>query len=219
MLQAAIFDMDGLIVDSEPLWREAEIATFAAIGVTLTEDNCKETMGWRTNEVIRYWFEKRPWTGATLDAVENDLLDRVAQLIVEKGTPLPGVSETIDLCRQSGLKLALASSSPMRLIQTVLRTFNLQTAFDIVRSAETEAFGKPHPQVFITTAQALNLEPSQCFVLEDSFYGVIAAIAAKMAVVAVPDDESRHDERFNIANVRLRSLTEFTPATLEHLQQ
>ena len=206
MLRAAIFDMDGLIVDSEPLWREAEIATFAQVGVTLTNDNCKETMGWRTNEVIRYWYEQRPWTGASLEEVENDLLERVAALIVTKGQPMPGVLQAIELCRAQGLKLALASSSPMKLIQTVLRTFALESAFDVVRSAETEAFGKPHPQVFITTAQELGVAPDKCFVLEDSFYGVVAAVAAKMKVIAVPDAEGREDERFCIATRVLPSL-------------
>lgn len=214
MLQAAIFDMDGLIVDSEPLWREAEIAAFKQVGLHLTEDNCKETMGWRTNEVIAYWYQKHPWQGPALQEVESDLIARVAALIVEKGQPLPGVREAVALCRQLGLKCALASSSPMQLIETVLRTFELETAFEVVRSAETEAFGKPHPQVFITTAQQLGVPPDACVVFEDSFYGVVAGIAAKMRVVAVPDAEGQQDPRFCIAHHKLTSLAQLNAALL-----
>ena len=130
---------------------------------------------------------------------------------------MPGVLQSIERCRARGLKLALASSSPMKLIQTVLRTFKLESAFDVVRSAETEAFGKPHPQVFITTAQELGLAPDRCFVLEDSFYGVVAAVAAKMKVVAVPDAEGREDERFCIATEQLGSLLELDETLLARL--
>lgn len=208
-IEAVIFDMDGLIIDSEPLWREAEIATFAGVGVTITEADCNFTMGWRTNEVIEYWSKERPWSGATVAEVELDLLNRVEQLILERGEAMPGLYALLNQLTEQQIPLALASSSPMQLIQAVVKKLDLADYFKIIRSAETEEFGKPHPAVFIHTAADLAIDPVRCLVLEDSLNGVIAGKAAKMRVVAVPAAEEFSRAGFAVADGKLESLMHF----------
>src|SRR4029079_11210720 len=106
--------MDGVLVDSEPFWRRVEIEIFAAEGVHLTEKECEATMGLRTDDVVRFRLPGR--SDAVLRAVEERLLGRMVEVIRAEGTPMPGAIEAIDFVRARGLRLALASSSPERLI-------------------------------------------------------------------------------------------------------
>lgn len=208
MIEAVIYDMDGVLINSEPLWREAEIAIFKNVGLPFTEDMCRETMGMRTYEVIEYWYSKTPWQGASIKEVEQNLLNKVTNLIIEKGQAMDGVYNSIDFFKEKGLKIALASSSASSLINTVLSKIKLNTVFEITNSAEYLSFGKPHPEVFINTAQQLNVKPINCLVIEDSFHGLLAAKSALMKTVVIPDKESKNDPRFNIADYNLRSLNE-----------
>lgn len=206
MIRAAIFDMDGLLIDSEPLWRKAEISCFAKVGIVLTEDDCRKTMGYRLNEVVDYWYTIRPWQNYPKDQLEADILNRVIELIKAEGKPMPGVHHALDLFQSMHFKLALASSSSMLLIEVVLQVLHLENRFEVMRSAQHEQFGKPHPQVFITTANDLGVLPENCVVLEDSFHGVIAGKAAKMKVIAIPDKSERTTRRFQASDLILRSL-------------
>ncbi len=209
MIKAVIFDMDGLLIDSEPFWRKAEIKAFGEVGIKLTDSDCRETMGYRLNEVVELWYSRDPWQGSSIKEVEDRILALVSQYIIEYGKPLPGVVKMIDNCKSRGLKIAIASSSPMVLINSVVNLLNKKNEFDILHSAQHEEYGKPHPAVFITTAKKLDLLPHECLVLEDSFHGVVAALAAKMAVVAVPDKEMISDNRFNVATLTISTLEDF----------
>lgn len=206
--RAALFDMDGLIIDSEPLWRAAEIACFARVGIELTEDDCRQTMGFRLDEVIDYWYNRQPWESMSKEALNELIIDHMVQEVKAQGKMLPGVMEAVRLFTEMGFKLAVVSSSPERLIHAVLETLDLQSSFHGVFSAEHEAFGKPHPQVYLSAAAALQVRPDQCIVLEDAFHGVIAGKAAKMKVIAVPDGEEIHQPRFQAADKVLTSLLE-----------
>jgi len=210
MIKAVIFDMDGLLIDSEPFWRKAEIEAFGEVGIRLTDSDCRETMGYRLNEVVDLWYSRHPWEGSSLKQVEDRILALVSHYILENGKPLPGVLETIEDCQSRGLKIAIASSSPMILINSVVRLLNKEKEFDVLHSAQHEEYGKPHPAVFISTARMLGVSPHECLVLEDSFHGVIAALAAKMEVVAVPDSEMIHDKRFNAATLTISTLEDLS---------
>lgn len=205
-IRALIFDMDGVLIDSEPLWRRAEIETFAEVGLALSDADCLQTTGLRIDEAVAYWFDRAPWPSRSLDSVAHAIVGRVAQLIREQGEPLVGVHESIREASQRGWRLGLASSSSTFLIETVLDRFGLQDAFEVTRSAEHEAFGKPHPAVYLATADALGIAPKHCVAIEDSVNGVISALAAQMACIAIPAPESREDPRFSIASRRLASL-------------
>jgi len=184
--QAAIFDMDGLLIDSEPLWRRAEIAAFARVGVSLTDEMCKETMGTRLDDMVAYWRARFPWEGASDEAMGSDILRRVTALIAAEGEPLPGVHEVIGRLREMGVPLGLASSSPMALIEAVVDRLGLRDSFRVLCTAVDEEKGKPDPGVYLTAARGLGVAPQRCLAFEDSPAGVTAGMRAGMRVVAVP---------------------------------
>ena len=200
--------MDGLIIDSEPLWREAEKLTFKTVGLIFTDDMCRETMGMRLAEVVEYWFNKLGWDEKSKLQVEKELLATVTQLIFDKGEALEGVETSLIYFKNRGFKIALASSSHMSLIKTVLLKLNLTEYFEVINSAEHLEYGKPHPTIFIKTAEDLGINPVNCLVIEDSFHGLIAAKAALMKTIVVPDKENWDNPNYNIADFNLKSLTQ-----------
>lgn len=206
-----IFDMDGVLIDSEPLWRRAEIACFAEVGVRLTDEECRQTMGFRIDETVAYWYARRPWPDADVPAMAARIVDRVADLVQQEGEPLPGVEHAIAVCQKLGLRLAVASSSLPRLIVATLRKLGVAEAFEVVRSAADEPYGKPHPGVLLTTADLLDVDPVRCLVIEDSVNGMVAAAAARMRCIVVPE---RPDPRFVLADAVLDSLEDLTPDLL-----
>lgn len=205
MIHAAIFDMDGLLVDSEPWWRAAEVEVFTSLGVPLTLELCHQTTGLRSDAVVAYWHQRFPWSGPTREEVEQSLVIRVTELLRSSAQAKPGVAHALDFVRRKGARLALASSSARSIIDAVLEKLGLVGTFEVVRSAQGERFGKPHPAVYLATAEALACLPETCVALEDSLPGVLAAKAARMRCICVPE---RPDARFVIADQVLGSLVE-----------
>lgn len=216
-MKAVIFDMDGLLIDSEPLWRRAEIEVFGSVGVHLTEDMCRQTMGYRADEVVSYWFGRYPWKGKSFKTVEHEILAAVIRLISAQGKPLPGVHEILERLAQEGLRIGLASSSPYELIDAVLDKLEIAHFFEIKRSAMDEEFGKPNPAVYLTAMAYLGVSPAECFAFEDSVSGMRAAKAAGIVTIAVPDAGHFNDSRFEEADSKLRSLQDFDMVLLEGL--
>jgi beta-phosphoglucomutase-like phosphatase (HAD superfamily) len=196
MIKAAIFDLDGLLIDSEPLWEEAEMNVFARLGILVTKDICMKVKGLRIDESIKYICSLFPVTNPDYKKLETDIMFEVKRLILEKGKGMPGGVYILHFFRARGMKIALASSSKMEIIQSALKKLGISQNFHFIHSAEYEEFGKPHPSIFITAAKNLGVNPTECVVFEDSLHGVIAAKAARMKVVALPEEASRNDQRF-----------------------
>lgn len=208
MIKAVIFDMDGVLIDSEPFWRESEIAVFGRVGLRLTDAMCRETMGLRIDEAVDYWHRRRGWEGPTPSEVAEEVVAGLIKLIYLRGELMPGARHALNFFRGRGVKLALASSSAYRIIDAVVEQLGLGGTFDCVYSAEEEAYGKPHPGVYLATASRLGVDPAQCLAVEDSLNGVLAAKAARMTCVAIPDRDGRLDPRFAIADHTLDSLND-----------
>ena len=202
--------MDGLLIDSEPLWREAEVDVFGSVGVPLTEEMCRQTTGLRHDEVVRYWHARYPWNEPGIDELTGQLLDAAQALVVERGILMAGAREAIGELHQHGLRLAIASSSPMSLIEAVVDKFELGEFFAVLHSAENEAAGKPDPAVYRTTMSLLGVAPHECVALEDSVSGIRAARSAGAMVIAVPDPETADRPEFGEADVVLASLEDFS---------
>lgn len=211
---SVIFDMDGLLIDSEPLWVRAEIEVFGSVGVSLSEEDCAKTKGLRIDDVVAHWHGIHRWSSASPRDVEQRLVARVAELVRSEGRALPGVASAIAAARAITSDIALASSSPRILIDAVLDRLELRSAFSVVHSAENEPYGKPHPGIFLTTAKSLGVAPTECIVLEDSLTGVLAAKAARMTCIAVPERHPDHDPRFVIADRIVGSLEAVTAELL-----
>lgn len=218
-MMAAIFDMDGLLIDSEPLWRQAERHVFRTVGVILTDAMCHETQGLRSDEVVAYWYRRFPWGGKTCEQVRAELIDAVTRLVAAAGEPLPGVYEVLEALRAAGLKLGLASSSPPLLIESVVQKLGIERYFTATCSAVDQKRGKPDPAVYLEAARCLDTAPSECVAFEDSVPGVRSAKAAGMQVVAVPARSQFADPEFDIADWKLHSLADFSPALLRRSQR
>jgi len=209
---AAIFDMDGLLIDSEPLWDQAELGVMATLGVdTSRRHELPDTLGLRIDLVVELWFAQQPWNGPSVAEVTQRIITRAMTLVEEKRPLLPGVADAIALCKAQGLKVGLASASPLHMLERVLTLFGLRESFDALASAEHLPYSKPHPQVYLDAAAKLGVDPLCCVTLEDSVNGMVATKAARMRSIVVPAEENRSDARWALANVRLHSLTELEP--------
>lgn len=205
-VKALIFDLDGVLIDSEPFWHEGERAGFALAGMELTLADCLSTTGLRVDAVVDHWFARRPWASPPPREVERVIVERVVELVRSRGARKPGVDAALAFARRAGLRTALASSSPGGVIAAALDALDLQGAFEVVHSAEGEPYGKPHPGVYLHTAELLGLRPEECAAIEDSPNGVLAAKAARMACIAVPEPALRGHPWFAIADAVLEDL-------------
>lgn len=183
-MKAVIFDMDGVIVDSEHLWQKAEKEVFSSLGVNVNENLCEITKTMTTAEVTKFWYDKTPWQGKNLKEAEEMVISRVIGLIGENECEIKGVKHFIERLKSKGFKLGIATNSPHIIVPTVLHRVGVTGFFDAVSSAEFEENGKPDPAIYLRTSQKLNIIPENCIAIEDSYSGMLAAKRAGMKVVA-----------------------------------
>jgi len=219
MIDTVIFDMDGVLIDSEPLWKEAERIVFGSVGVAITKEHSKLTATMTTSEVAQYWFEQQPWKGKSTEAVEKEVIDLVCRLIREEGQAMNGVVELLDFFRNKHFSIGLSTNSPLSLVPIILDKLEISTYFTAISSSEFEQKGKPDPAVYLSTAKKLNILPTNCIVFEDSQTGVEAAKNANMKVIAVPSINDYNNSEFDIADVKIRQLSEFTENHLLTLRE
>jgi sugar-phosphatase len=217
--------MDGVLIDTEPVWRAAQSDVFAGFGVALSEGDLLDSTGQPIEELIPVW-RRRPVAGGEM-AVRADpgltdteiadlIVDRVIAHVTAEGQPMPGVTAAIALFERCGLRLAIASSSPLRLIDAVCDRLGL-TRITVRCSAMDEARGKPAPDVYLTAARRLGVAAAGCLALEDSPAGIASARSAGMRCVAIPDPLLAADPRYREADLVLESLTRLDEAALRRL--
>lgn len=217
MIKAVIFDMDGLLIDSEPFWQESENLVFNSLGINTNKEMFEIFMGKRIDEVVDAMWEIQNWNHKSKTEVVDAIVNNVIKLVNEKGKALTGVYNILENLKESTIKVGLASSSKMNIIEVVLDKLNIREYFEVVHSAEYEEYGKPHPQIFISTAKMLGVNPNECLVFEDSLNGVISALAANMKCFAIPESGALNLRKFIIANKILNNLNEFELTDLESL--
>ncbi|WP_300661191.1 hexitol phosphatase HxpB [Fluviicola sp.] len=204
--EGVIYDMDGVLTDSEPLWKIAMEEVFKSVGCPLTKEDFQKTVGLRIDEVITYWYHECPWPDKSPKEVEDAIIQRMVELLTERATPLPGVIESLKFFTEKGLKIGLATSSYQVLINCILDALNIRSFFQTVHSAEFEAFGKPHPAVYLTAAKNLGLDPRKCLVIEDSLNGIISGKAARMTVICVPEKTHHPEPKLILADAQFEDL-------------
>jgi sugar-phosphatase len=219
--EAVVLDMDGLLIDTEPVWRAAQSAVFAGFGVALSERDLLDSTGQPIEELIPIWRRRSPGPDPagpelTDDEIADRIIDQVIAYVKARGRPMPGVTAAIALFERCGLRLAIASSSPLRLIDAVCDRLGL-TRITVRCSAMDEARGKPAPDVYLTAARRLGVAAANCLALEDSPAGVASARSAGMRCVAVPDPLLAADPRYREADLVLESLTGLDEAALRRL--
>jgi beta-phosphoglucomutase-like phosphatase (HAD superfamily) len=215
MIKAAIFDMDGLLIDSEPFWVKAEKAAFKKVGLEISNEDLESHMGTKIDEVVAYRFGQHPWKGASQTDIIASIVDGVLQQIRDGGKAKKGVHEILDLFSSLGIPMSVASSSTFEIIETTLNKLNIRKYFQFIHSAEKEKYGKPHPAVYVSTAELLQIPTFQCLAFEDSPAGVLAAKSARMHCVAVPAKQNREHSYIKIADLVLDSLEQFNASKLQ----
>ncbi|MBK8026917.1 MAG: HAD family phosphatase [Chloroflexi bacterium] len=184
--QAVIFDMDGLLVDSEPVWAEVEDTMLSARRVTLTHEVRQKYIGMRMTDFWRGLHENYRLS----EPVENLIAEAITGMVRRVGieaAPRPGALELIEFITEQGIPCAIASSSPMAVIDTVVEARGWGGIFTMRVSGDDVKHGKPAPDIYLEAARRLGAPPEACLALEDSLNGTRAAVAARMVTIAVPD--------------------------------
>jgi HAD superfamily hydrolase (TIGR01509 family) len=185
MVEAVIFDMDGLLVDSEPVWDDAHRRLADETGTPWTEDDHQAVMGVSTQEWADYTIERHGLTVSRAEVVEA-IVGRVAETY-RAGVPwLPGAVDAVELAA-SHYRMALASGAPPTLIETITADPAIEGKFEVIVAADDVGAGKPAPDVYLAAADRLGVDPGACVCLEDSGNGILAGVRAGMKVIAVPD--------------------------------
>jgi HAD superfamily hydrolase (TIGR01509 family) len=182
---AALFDNDGLVLDTEILWTRAEEALFTRHGLTFTIEHKRELLGssGATQADILAALLHQPDRGAQLRA---ELYELVMEETHRGAEPMPGARELLARARDAGLPLGLASNSPRAFVEAVIAAGGLGDAFDVVLCADDVEHPKPAPDLYLALAQRLGTTADRCVALEDSPTGVAAARAAGAFTIGVP---------------------------------
>ena len=215
MIKAIIFDMDGVLIDSEPFWRQSEVEVFSSIGVSISEADTLATMGLRIDEVVEFWFKRKPWEGPSLAQVSNDIVEEVIRRILDEGKAKPGIASALKLFQDMNLRICLASSSSSEIIDAVISKLQLSSYLEFCQSAEHEVFGKPHPAVYLSAIRRLGLKAEECLAIEDSPAGVESAKRAGAYCICIPEADLDR-ERVKRADHILPSLAAITADHLEY---
>jgi HAD superfamily hydrolase (TIGR01509 family) len=210
VIDAVVFDMDGVIVDSEQVWDDVRENYTHDVGGRYTASATRDMMGMSSLEWSRYMAEVLgvPGTPEEINAAV------VALMLERYGESPPLISGAVDAVRRIAARwpLAIASSSNPELIEVVLRSAGLQDAFPVLVSSQEVARGKPAPDVYLEAARRLDVAPARCAAVEDSHNGIRAAKAAGMRVLAVPNPHfPPDDEALRQADVVLGAVSELTP--------
>jgi mannitol-1-/sugar-/sorbitol-6-/2-deoxyglucose-6-phosphatase len=210
--------MDGILIDSEPHWQLTERSIFAELGINLSDELLIQTRGLRTEEMVDHWFARFPHIKTDTLTLMEQYDQRMVETMKREVDLMEGARELLGMFRKIGMPVALATCSSQDHIDAVMEKHKLRDHFDLLVSAASEMPGKPHPEVFLRTASMLKVDPTRCLVFEDSFYGLIAAKAARMKVVVMPDPAEFNQERFGAADLKISSLTQFTMESFNTLQ-
>jgi HAD superfamily hydrolase (TIGR01509 family) len=218
-LEAVIYDMDGVIIDSEKLWQLGETDVFRSIGIPFAVEDAQQTMGMRTDAVVDHWLERRPWDIEEFPHAEvvRRIEHRVTEFIRARGEMLPGVRESLAFFRSLGVRVALASSSNFAIIGAVLETMELTSDFELTHSAQDEIHGKPAPDVYLSTLGLLGVAAGGVVAIEDSRNGITAAKAAGITCIGIPDSQAPDLSHFAHADAVIGSLNAIDEPLLAQL--
>lgn len=207
--EGVIFDIDGLLINSEPLWNKAATEIFRQYGILLTEQQYALTTGLRSKEFVAHWLYTHQIPSTEFDRAEQRIIDLAIRLIDQEATVMPGVEHIFQFFLQKNFKIGLATSSPLQLIELIKDKLGIRNRIQASCSAQHLPYAKPHPQVYLDCASALHLSPLACICFEDSVYGMIAAKAARMTCVVVPAAEHMKLDQWGAADLKLSSLQNF----------
>jgi HAD superfamily hydrolase (TIGR01509 family) len=216
MIEAVVFDLDGVLIDSEPVWEEVRRGLVAERGGHWAPDAQRRLMGMSTPEWARY-LSQDLGVGLPPDEVAATVIDRMAARYREHLPLMPDAAEAVQRLA-ARWPLGLASSAPAALIDTVLEAAGLGSYFQVTMSTEQVPHGKPAPDIYLAVTSRLGVEPARCAAVEDSSNGLRSAAAAGMRVIAIPHPRYPPDpDALAAARLVLPTLAELTPDAVSAL--
>ncbi|PVX33422.1 sugar-phosphatase [Pasteurella langaaensis DSM 22999] len=209
-IQAVIFDMDGTLINSEPIWNEAEVQYFNQQGYPVTRADIANLRGLHiggvTDYVLHHYADYH--SGKSPEELSQELLDYAIAIILKKKPLIDGVRETLSYLHEKKIKLAVASASPLYMLEEIVKSCGIAQYFDYLSSAEELEYNKPHPMVYLHAAQKLGVPAKHCLAVEDSVTGMISAKSANMKCAVVPESEHWHDARWAISDFKFTQISE-----------
>jgi HAD superfamily hydrolase (TIGR01509 family) len=216
MIKAVIFDMDGVMIDSEPLWERTERLLLARRNIDYSPEYRDLIVGLNQKDsgsLLRDTFS----LDESVDEIISERIDILTGIYKKELEVVPSLTPLLNELRLSEYLLAVASSSPLSVINFVLDMFSLHQYFDAVVSGECTENGKPHPDIYLHTAERLGVEPSECVAIEDSINGVRSATSAGMYCIAIPDKRLSRGE-FARADLIVESMDDLNIGVIEEMR-
>lgn len=216
MFIAAILDMDGVIIDSEPFHYQVNQDLFCRLGIAVAAADYQSYIGVSHTSMWSDLKRKHGLPHPVTGLVEMQVKGNEDYLLHHSVVPVPGIVSLLETLHSNGIRIGLASSSSMATIEMVLAKLGLRTFFAEVVSGEDLPFGKPAPDIFLHTAEKLGVEPALCIIIEDSCHGVLAAKAAGMRCIGFQNPNSGC-QNLAPADLVVRQITELSWQTLQGL--
>ena len=216
-VNTVIFDMDGVLIDSEPYWEEAGKETLEMFNITLTQEQYYSTTGLRTREWIDWWFTYFSVDKRFAAEAESTILSKAMEKIKDEALAMRGVEYIFDFLKERKFTIGLATSSPIALIDVVVDKLGIRKHIQAFSSAEELPHSKPHPRVYLNCAENLNVSPLQCLCFEDSFNGMISAKAARMKCAIIPISSQFDHPKWGSADIKIAALDHFDDPLLNTL--
>jgi beta-phosphoglucomutase family hydrolase len=213
-LEAVIWDLDGVLANTASYHLSAWQETFAKRGIKFTEEDFRRSFGQRNDTIIKNTLGEQTTQGE-IEAIAEEKEATFRRMVGQKIKPIPGAVELVYSLRRQGVKLAIASSTPIENIRLITSSLGVANCFQAIVTGHDVTEGKPSPQVFLEAAKRLGAEPDNCIVIEDAVAGVTAAKRAGMHCVAVTSTRSR--ESLKQADLIVRTLEEISIKDLEEL--
>lgn len=217
LIKAVIFDMDGVIIDSEPLHYEANKEIFSSLGIPIQDVPYSNYIGVSNEDMWQDLKNTFSLPYSVNELVEKQNNETLKYFKKSSFKPIDGIVELLITLKNNTFKIGLASSSPEVLIKEVLNFLNLDEYFDVYASADHVARGKPKPDLFIYTAGLLQVRPKECIVIEDSKNGVKAAKAAGMKCIGFVNPNSMNQD-LSLADVTVKSIKDITIDLIKSLE-
>ena len=184
-LQAVLWDMDGTLVDSEPIWARVQIDLLTSLGATWTIEDCVSLVGSGLGDAVKVWMSRIPAGTIEADELAGRMYGEVERSLKEEVAFQPGAVELLQALKREGIPCALVSASYRVMIDAVMSHLP-PDLFDVIVAGDEVTNNKPHPEPYLTAARELDVDPVDCVVIEDSPGGTASGTAAGAFVVAVP---------------------------------
>ena len=190
-IEAAIFDLDGTLVDSMWMWEEIDKEYLSRFSISLPDGLQKEIEGMSFTETAFYFKEKFKLMDP-IDKIKEDWNRLAWDKYATKVPMKKGVVSFLDYCKQNGIKMGIATSNSTELVQNIVKVHGLHDYFQVIKTSCDAKKGKPAPDIYLLVAKELGVHPGNCLVFEDIVPGIMAGKSAGMKVCAVEDEYSKH---------------------------